>query len=156
MLKHFAAIGLGAIVLAWTAPVAWSQDAVLRSFAGGDGRTSVGVLDAGEDTGEPEGPQAIYAGDNGELYLLDQINARILKFDSRDPGAPPQTLELPDGVTPTDLVVANGDIHIWDGRVLTLQATGRPDAPTRGALDHTLLRAAGRVDDLGFCGHGLD
>ncbi len=114
-----------------------------RSFGTGDSATGVGIAQGGEDS-ELEGPQAIYAGDAGELYLLDQLNSRILRFDPRAPGAPPQTLTLPEGLSPTDLVVSNGAIHVWDGRPITLEATGPEAAPTRGL---TPTRASGPVDE---------
>ena len=114
-----------------------------RSFSPGDSAVDVGIAPGGPDV-ELEGPDAIYSGDNGEIYVLDQINNRILKFDPRAPGAPPQELILPDGVSPTDLVVAGGKIHVWDGQVLSLEPTGAAASPTRGL---TLTRSAEPVDD---------
>ncbi|MEI9923850.1 MAG: hypothetical protein WDN50_10390 [Bradyrhizobium sp.] len=29
------------------------------------------------------GPQAIYAAEDGSLYLLDQVNGRVLRFDAK-------------------------------------------------------------------------
>jgi hypothetical protein len=109
-----------------------ADERVAKSFGEGADQGNVAInVDAGDDA-EIEGPQAIYSGDGGEIYLLDQMNNRVLKFDPYKPDAQTQTLELPEGLTPTDLVVSNGDIHVWDGKVVTLQATGRDDAPVRG------------------------
>jgi hypothetical protein len=109
-----------------------AEDDVKRDFSAGAGVGGVGVYaDAGEDA-EVEGPQAIFSDENGQIYLLDQNNGRILKFDPSRNDAPAQTLKLPEGVNPTDLVVSKGEIHVWDGGVVTLQAAGKEDAPTRG------------------------
>ncbi|MDI9849764.1 hypothetical protein QM467_17095 [Rhodoblastus sp. 17X3] len=108
------------------------QESIAKSFGSGADQGSVGLsADAGDDA-ELEGPQAIYAGDSGEIYLLDQLNGRVLKFDPAKPDDKPQSLELPEGLAPTDLIVSDSDIHVWDGKVVTLQATGREDAPVRG------------------------
>ncbi|MCI4678267.1 hypothetical protein K9U39_07760 [Rhodoblastus acidophilus] len=120
-----------------------ADNVLTRSFSRGDAATDVGIAPGGPDV-ELEGPDAIYSGDNGEIYVLDQVNSRILKFDPRAPGAPPQEFLLPDGVSPTDLVVSNGKIHVWDGQVLTLEPTGPASSPTRGL---TLTRSAEPVDD---------
>lgn len=119
-------------------------DSVARDFSAGEQGPAVGVfVDSGEDA-EIEGPQAIYSDDGGQLYLLDQINSRILKFDPSRQDAPVQSLNLPDGMTPTDLVVSNGEIHVWDGGVVTLQPNGKEDAPTRGL---TISRSNEPPDD---------
>jgi hypothetical protein len=126
------AIFVSAALLALSAPSCRAEDRLAKSFGEGGDRGSVGLaVDAGDDA-ELEGPQAIYSGDKGEIYLLDQLNGRVLKFDPDNPQKQTQALELPDDITPTDLVVSNGDIHVWDGKVVTLEATGREDAPTRG------------------------
>lgn len=123
---------------------ALAEDSVARDFAAGDQGATVGLFaDSGEDA-EIEGPQAIYSDDSGQLYLLDQINGRILKFDPSRQDGPIQSLNLPDGVAPTDLVVSNGEIHVWDGGVVTLQPNGAPEAPTRGL---TISRDAGPPDE---------
>jgi hypothetical protein len=125
-------VGLFLLASAMFAAAGLADERVARSFGQGSDPGSVGMaVDAGDDA-ELEGPQAIYSGDGGEIYLLDQLNGRVLKFDPNRPDQQTQSLELPDGVTPTDLVVSNGDIHVWDGKVVTLQATGRDDAPVRG------------------------
>jgi hypothetical protein len=122
---------------------AHADDSLTRTFSRGDSAVDVGIAPGGTDV-ELEGPDAIYSGNNGEIYVLDQVNNRILKFDSQAPGAPPQELLLPPGVSPTDLVVSDGKIYVWDGQVLSLEPTGPAGSSTRGL---TLTRSAAPVDD---------
>src|SRR5262249_29778656 len=83
-----------------------------------------------------DGPQALYAAGDGSLYLLDQVNNRILRFDSKDRGAPTQALELPADVRPTDVVVRNNNIYVWDGTPQALRLAGRD-----GDLERELTRS---------------
>ena len=106
-------------------------DRLIRNFEAGAGPGSVGMVAAGEDS-EDDGPQAIYAGDDGDIFMLDQLNGRVLRLDPRDPTKPPQALELPADMRPTDIVVTKDTIYAWDGQIRALQATGAEDAPTRG------------------------
>jgi hypothetical protein len=123
---------------AWSA--AADADTVVRRFPGGSEQGAVGIIDASVDT-EINGPQALTSGENGELYLLDQVNGRILRFDPKNSGAEARTLVLPDDVEPTDLVVRKSEILIWDGSVRALQATGPEETSTRG-LQEVSTRAA--------------
>ena len=122
---------------------ALATDAVLRNFGAGSDRNSVGVVPPGEDS-DTDGPQAIYASENGDVYLLDQLNNRVLKIDPRDPSKEPQSLILPDDVQANDIVVSNDTVYAWDGQVRALQPTGQTDSPTRGL---TLTRAGGPIDE---------
>ncbi len=97
-----------------------ARDAVVRRFSAGLGPEAVGLVDASEDT-EISGPQAIYAGDDGQIYLLDQVNDRVLGFDAREPSRT-RSLALPPGLEPTDLIVAAGRVYVWDGRPIALEA----------------------------------
>jgi hypothetical protein len=112
-------------------PAIGAEGRTVRSFRIGADTSSVGVIDAGPET-EMEGPQAIYSGEDGEVYLLDQVNGRVLRFDPRSPLERTRSLELPDDVLPTDMVVAKDTIYVWDGQPLALQATGPQDAVVRG------------------------
>jgi hypothetical protein len=123
---------------AWSA--AADADTVVRRFPGGSGQGAVGIIDASQDT-EINGPQALTSGENGELFLLDQVNGRILRFDPKNSGADARTLVLPDDIEPTDLVVRKSEILIWDGSVRALQATGPEETSTRG-LQEVSTRAA--------------
>lgn len=116
----------------WAGLVAGSaqaDDAVVRAFASGASSTAVGIVQASEDV-ELNGPQALTADGQGNLFMLDQVNGRILQFDPKQPATEPNVLKMPDNVQPTDLVVRNNDIMVWDGSVRTLKAA--PDQSTRG------------------------
>ena len=121
-----------------------ADDTVVKRFSSGTARNSVGIVDAAEDAPQ-DGPQAIYAADDGSLYLLDQVNSRILHFDARTPGTPVQSLELPENMRPTDIVVRRGNLYVWDGAPQALLPTGPADAPVRGL---TQTRSSEAPDDF--------
>jgi hypothetical protein len=121
-----------------------ATDTVVKRFASGTAGNTVGIIDAAEDAPQ-DGPQAIYAADDGSLYLLDQVNSRILHFDARTPGTPVQSLELPENMRPTDIVVRRGSLYVWDGAPRALLPTGREDAPVRGL---TQTRSTEAPDDF--------
>ncbi|UPJ70417.1 hypothetical protein [Bradyrhizobium sp. 187] len=108
---------------------AHADDTVVRSFTGGSAASMVGIVPASEDV-ELAGPQALSADGQGNLFLLDQINGRIIQFDPKQPNSDPDVLKMPKDVQPTDLVVHEGDIMVWDGGVRTLKAA--PGQSTRG------------------------
>lgn len=108
---------------------AHADDTVVRSFAGGSAASMVGIVPASEDV-ELAGPQALSADGQGNLFVLDQVNGRILQFDPKQPNSDPDVLKMPKDVQPTDLVVHNDDIMVWDGGVRTLKAA--PGQSTRG------------------------
>jgi hypothetical protein len=122
--------------------LAFGADVVLRRFGAGGGADAVGMIDASEDT-EVAGPQAIYAGEGDQVYLLDQVNGRVIGFDPKQSGAPTRSFQLPANLEPTDLIVKRGEIIVWDGDVHVLKPNGAEDAPTRG-LDEVQTRG---VDD---------
>jgi hypothetical protein len=113
---------------------------VLKRFLGGIGPDAVGMVDASEDT-EVAGPQAIYAGERDEVYLLDQVNGRVLGFNSKRADGATRSFRLPADLQPTDLIVRRGQIMVWDGNIHVLRPTGPEDAPTRG-LEIVSTRAA--------------
>jgi hypothetical protein len=108
---------------------AHADDTVVRSFTGGSAASMVGIVPASEDV-ELAGPQALSANGQGTLFVLDQINGRILQFDPKQPNSYPDVLKMPKDVQPTDLVVHDDDIMVWDGGVRTLKAA--PGQSTRG------------------------
>lgn len=128
------ALALAALA-ADAAPAAAQQSApaatpaAARSFGAGDGLTTLGVLDAPPEA-EIEGPQAIAAGDDGTIYLLDQVNARVVTYAPGKEGEAQQSegktrgvtrsLALPPGSNPTDMVVSGGQIYVWDGKPIRL------------------------------------
>jgi hypothetical protein len=108
----------------------FAADTIIRNFTAGAGPSSVGIVAAGEDS-EDDGPQAIYAGENGDVYLLDQVNGRVLQLDPDDPTKEAKVLELPPGMQPTDIIVDKDTIYAWDGQIHALQATGDSQGRTR-------------------------
>src|SRR5581483_8919432 len=84
-----------------------AEDTVIKRFSNGTNRDSVGMIDAREDA-PMDGPQAIYAAEDGSLYLLDQVNGRVLRFNAKKANGDVQSLELPKDIRPTDVVVRNG------------------------------------------------
>ena len=112
------------------AEAAWADDVVIRKFSSGVTATTVGIIDAGEDV-ELAGPQALTTDAQGNLFMLDQVNGRILRFNPKQPGSEPSILKMPDSVQPSDLVVNKADILVWDGSVRTLKAAANQPS-TRG------------------------
>jgi hypothetical protein len=135
MVKLLLLVGLG--LSAATAAIA-ADNRVIKRFTRGDDANSVGIVNASQDT-ELVGPQAIYAGRNGEIFLLDQVNGRILRFDPKGRDAETRSYQLPNELRPTDLVVTRNHIMVWDGNVHALQPRGPDNAPTRG-LDEVSTR----------------
>jgi hypothetical protein len=125
------ALGL-ALGLTLAAGAARSEERVLRSFPTGGELGAVGVVDAATQDAEIEGPQAIFSGAEDELYLLDQVNGRVLSFHPKQSAAQTRSLTLPDGLRPTDMVVVKDDIYVWDGAPLALHPTGPEQGATRG------------------------
>ena len=117
-----------------------ADNPVLKRFLSGVGPDAVGMVDASEDT-EIAGPQAIYAGEGDEVYLLDQVNGRVLGFNPKKTEGATRSFRLPSELQPTDLIVRRGQIMVWDGDIHVLRPTGPDDAPTRG-LEIVSTRAA--------------
>lgn len=131
MLRRFSWFGTWIVIVgagAVATPVQ-ADDTVVRRFPGGSAAAMVGIIPAGQDV-ELAGPQALAADGEGKLFLLDQVNGRILQFDPRQPATDPDVLKMPKDIQPTDLVVHNDDIMVWDGGVRTLKAA--PGQSTRG------------------------
>src|SRR5436305_751148 len=91
-----------------------AAETVIKRFHNGTGPDAVGVIDARQDA-PMDAPQAIYAAEDGSLYLLDQINGRLLRFDAKKADGAVQSLELPEEIRPTDVVVRRGNVYVWDG-----------------------------------------
>lgn len=117
-----------------------AQETLVRSLGSG---ASAGVIDPSADVPE-EGPQAVYTGLNGDVYVLDQVNRRILQFDPKKSNELTRSLKLPEDLNPTDLVVANNTIYVWDGGPRALQLNGDGETSTR-SLSET--RGVGDVDE---------
>src|SRR6266403_5848720 len=125
---------LRTIMMGWAASfvgAAAAADTVVRQFSVGTTSTTVGIAAAGEDV-ELTGPQALTSDAQGNLFVLDQINGRILQFNPKQPAGGPSVLKMPADVQANDLVVRKNDILVWDGSIRTLKANGQS---TRGLDD---------------------
>ena len=111
------------------AQTVFAADTLVRQFNAGDSAAAVGIAPAVEDV-ELTGPQALTSDADGNLFVLDQINGRILRFDPKQPGGDPSVLKMPADVQPNDLIVRKSDILVWDGSIRTLKAANEPS--TRG------------------------
>ena len=123
-----------------------ASDRVVRQFAAGSGQNAVGIVDASEDT-ETAGPQALTVDDDGSVFLLDQVNSRIIRFDPKNPGGDTRVLQLPAEVQPTDLVVRKNDIMVWDGTIRRLQVAGPAEQSTRGVDEVRLEEVSTRAGE---------
>jgi hypothetical protein len=129
-------------VAVFASPGFAQTEKVVKQFGAGFGGDSVGIFEGGEDT-EIEGPQAIYSGDHGEVYLLDQVNSRVVSFDPQQPAVLTRSLSLPTGIRPTDLIVNQGNIYVWDGHPIPLETSGEGltrsivSSPETRAMDDT-------------------
>ncbi len=81
-LKRVAATALVGLATLVPHIEAHAEDKVIKHFSNGTSRDFVGMIDAREDA-PADGPQAIYAAEDGSVYLLDQINGRVLRFDAK-------------------------------------------------------------------------
>jgi len=117
-----------------------ADDFVVRKFGNGTEANAVGIVDASQDV-DISGPQALTADEDGNLYLLDQINNRIVRFDPKDASADPVLMGLPDELQPTDLVVRRADIMVWDGSIHTLQAPrDQPPEPSFRSIAPPMIK----------------
>lgn len=126
---------LRTIMMGWAASftgAAVAADTVVRQFSIGATATTVGIAAAGEDV-ELTGPQALTSDAQGNLFVLDQINGRILRFNPKQPANDPGILKMPADVQGNDLVVRKSDILVWDGSIRTLKTAD--DQSTRGIDD---------------------
>jgi hypothetical protein len=124
-----------AVVIGWAASLAGTaaaEDTVVRQFSVGTTSTTIGIAPAVEDV-ELTGPQALTSDARGNLFVLDQINGRILRFDPKQPASDPSIFKMPADVQANDLVVRKSDILVWDGAIRTLKAAN--DQSTRGIDD---------------------
>jgi len=121
-------------MMGWAASFAGAAaaaDTVVRQFSIGTTSTTVGIAAAGEDV-ELTGPQALTSDVQGNLFVLDQINGRILKFNPKQPASDPSILKMPANIQANDLVIRKSDILVWDGSIRTLKAN---EQSTRGLDD---------------------
>jgi hypothetical protein len=133
-------VGAVMCVLAWSGAAA-AQNVVVKTFPAGSGENDAGIVDASEDT-EIDGPQALTTDENGALYLLDQVNGRIVRFDPKRPAGESTILRLPGDLRPSDLIVRNSDILVWDGSVRSLRPAPPSDGTSTRGLEEVSTRAA--------------
>ena len=134
---------IGFWAIAWLALVPTTtraEDRLVREFSRGSGQNAVGIVDGGVDT-EIGGPQALSVDDDGSLFLLDQVNGRILRFDPKSPTSDATELRLPSDIEPTDLVVRKKNIMVWDGVIRRMQVSGQ-DQPSYRSLEEDSTRSA--------------
>lgn len=132
-IRTFVAIGSMAASLSMASSgTCRADDTLVREFSSGAGADAVGIIDATEDV-ELTGPQALTSDGAGNLFLLDQVNGRIVRFDPKKPTAEAGILKMPENIKPSDLVVRNNDIMVWDGSIRTLHA---PDGPSTRSVDN--------------------
>ena len=133
-----------------------AADVVVRSFGSGNGQNAVGIVEASEDT-EIDGPQALTTDENGHVYLLDQINQRIVEFDPKAPAADARILQFPAQLQPTDLIVRRSEILVWDGSVHMLEPRpsagstsfrGLEEVNTRAADEQTVVTAFAQMGSM--------
>ena len=137
-----------------------AEDVIVKRFSGGDTANSVGIADASEDV-ELAGPQALAVGADGDLFVLDQLNQRIIRFDPKRPAEEPGILQMPESVQPNDLVVRKDEILVWDRGIHTLKASG--DATSTRGIGGTTVKleevelASGRrrFCDICLCANGI-
>src|SRR5689334_18087664 len=128
--NRFLAAAYAAIVMVGTCVGAAADDVVARRFTAGNTPDAVGIADASEDV-ELAGPQALTSDAQGNLFLLDQLNQRIVEFNPRRPAEDPSILEMPPSVQPSDLIIRKDEILVWDNGIHTLKASGEATS-TRG------------------------
>ena len=135
---------------------AGAADVVVKRFVGGSSQDAVGIVEASVDT-EIYGPQALTTDEKGDIYLLDQVNGRIVRFNPKSPAGESRLLAFPDQLQPTDLIVRKSDILVWDGSVHALQAPksnddtsfrGLEEVSTRAADDETVVSAFAQMGSL--------
>jgi hypothetical protein len=143
------AILLISSVAAFSETAAAADQTIVKRFTDGDSANSVGIAEASEDV-EVYGPQALTSDTAGNLFVLDQLNHRIIRFDPKRPKEDPSILTMPKEVQPSDLVVGKDEILVWDGGIRALRASQesqstRGTGPTEIVLEEVSSRG---TDDL--------
>src|SRR5260370_34480919 len=119
---------LRTIMMGWAASFAGAAaaaDTVVRQFSVGTTSTTVGIAAGGEDV-ELTGPQALTSDVHGNLFVLDQINGRILRFNPKQPASHPNILKMPPDVQAKDPVVPKNHILVLGRSTPPLHAAQQP------------------------------
>jgi hypothetical protein len=115
-------------------------------------------VDKGNDT-PVWGPQALVAGTNGKLLLLDQVNGRIFSLQLDAPEQNSEILRRPGGVKATDLVSVADQLYVWDERPIAVnpadvQAAGDPRALVATSAASHLTVATSTFAQMGSVSSG--
>jgi cell wall-associated NlpC family hydrolase len=98
---------------------------VVARFGTGEGPDEIGVS-ASTPNLMPEGPRAIAASSDGQIYVLDTLNKRIFGVDPS--GGAPRGWAIEEAEYPTDLAVSQGAFYVLEAaarRVLIYNEQGR-------------------------------
>ena len=93
----------------------------------GDGDGKVGIYDTSSsaDAGPSIGPNSFSVDENGNIYVLDTVNGRVLRFDPN--GVYGNSITIAP-IWPDDIGVRNGNIYIFDigsKKILKYDLTGK-------------------------------
>ena len=135
-------------------------ESVVARFGAGEGPGQVGVS-AGTPNLMPEGPLAIAASSDGQIYVLDTLNKRIFSVDPS--GGVPSVLAIEEAEYPMDLAVSTDALYVLDAatrRVLVYDETGRltnvhsipPDIQVAGSISLVV----GGPDDIRIQSGGVE
>lgn len=134
---------------------------VVARFTVGSGDDQIGVIAQIADRA-PEGPAAIATSPQGEVFVLDTVNARVRKV--LPPPSGPGFFAIPQAEQATDLVVTDRFFYVLDAlgrQVLKYDDEGQ--LVTRVGVDDPTLELGGSVtlavlpnDELRIRRHGAD
>ncbi|MCQ8183746.1 hypothetical protein NP603_21770, partial [Methylomonas sp. SURF-1] len=90
----------------------------IRRFPAGSQKENVGIIPSSSDT-PLIGPNAIVADDSGSLYVLDQVNNRVIQLriggrESASKQADLTVKALPKSAAPVSIAMARGNLYFYD------------------------------------------
>ncbi|MDX2015818.1 MAG: hypothetical protein SFW67_36830 [Myxococcaceae bacterium] len=103
---------------------------VIASFGWGSGPDDLGR--ERQQEGNPEGPMSLAPGPDGTLWVLDQVNQRLVKLDAK--GRRVGTVPLPLQAAQDVVVTKDGSALVMDRLVDKAVAVIGPDGKPRGEL----------------------
>jgi hypothetical protein len=103
---------------------------VIASFGWGSGPDDLGR--ERQQEGNPEGPMSFALGPDGTLWVLDQVNQRLVKLDAK--GGRLGTVALPVQAAQDVVVTKDGSALVMDRLVDKAVAVIGPDGKPRGEL----------------------
>jgi cell wall-associated NlpC family hydrolase len=102
----------------------------------GNGPGQVGML-GGDVDSDVTGPNAITTGADGQIYVLDNVNGRLLRVNPRNGAV--DTITVTGLQTPIDLVRSGTSLYVWDGGPKQLEIEGN-GATVRTSAERTVAR----------------